>query len=118
MSGTNWVYIRVVEPGEWAFVVGHYSPDGEWHPESDHPTTQSAARRCAWLNGGGGPEPEVDPFSEHRDEREEEPEEDFVILQTEAFPSLSEHEIEVHSALKGMSMMERSLTLADWGDLD
>lgn len=32
--------------------VGFYSPDGKWHPESDHRTDKSAAARVHYLNGG------------------------------------------------------------------
>lgn len=38
------------EPG--CYTVGHYDPSGKWHPESDHPTSQDAAERCNFLNGG------------------------------------------------------------------
>ena len=43
-----YVYKRT-EPGLWT--VGFYSPDGKWHPESDHEARESAAERVAWLNG-------------------------------------------------------------------
>ena len=39
------------EPGLWT--VGFYAPDGKWHPESDHDDREEAAKRVAWLNGGG-----------------------------------------------------------------
>lgn len=42
------VYLRS-EPG--LYTVGHYSPGGAWHPESDHSSRDDAAKRCAWLNG-------------------------------------------------------------------
>ncbi len=45
-----YVYIRS-EPG--LYTVGFYSPDGKWHAESDFASTEEAARRVAWLNGGG-----------------------------------------------------------------
>ena len=45
---TTWVYIKS-EPALWT--VGFYRPDGTWEPESDHPTSQAAAARTAWLNG-------------------------------------------------------------------
>lgn len=45
-----WVYIRS-EPALWT--VGFYAPDGKWHPDSDHGNPQTAASRCAWLNGSG-----------------------------------------------------------------
>lgn len=38
------------EPG--LFTVGFYAPNGEWIPESDHDTTESAASRVHYLNGG------------------------------------------------------------------
>ena len=44
----NYVYIRS-EPGLWT--VGFYDPEGQWQPESDHPTQRDAAERVAWLNG-------------------------------------------------------------------
>ena len=44
-----YVYIRS-EPGLWT--VGFYGPDGKWHAESDHDSSEDAARRVAWLNGG------------------------------------------------------------------
>ncbi|TCT21186.1 hypothetical protein [Thiobaca trueperi] len=47
-GGPMYVYIRT-EPG--LFTVGFYDPEGVWHPESDHPDSESAARRVAWLNG-------------------------------------------------------------------
>lgn len=44
-----WVYIRS-EPG--LYTVGHYSPDGKFNPESDWDTTNEAAMRTHFLNGG------------------------------------------------------------------
>ncbi len=32
------------------FTVGFHDPRGNWHPESQHNTTRSAAQRCAFLN--------------------------------------------------------------------
>lgn len=47
-----YVYREVREgPGCWLYVVGFYSPDGEWHPESDHSTAVEAAARVSYLNG-------------------------------------------------------------------
>lgn len=43
-----YVYIQS-EPGLWT--VGFYDPSGNWHAESDHPSTDEAAKRVAWLNG-------------------------------------------------------------------
>jgi len=34
------------------YVVGFYDPSGEWHPESDWDTSEEAAARVAYLNGG------------------------------------------------------------------
>ena len=44
-----WVYIQS-EPG--LYTVGFYSPDGEWHTDSDHNTKSAAAARIHYLNGG------------------------------------------------------------------
>jgi len=44
-----YIYIES-EPGLWT--VGFYSPDGEWHPESDHDAKSEAAKRVSYLNGG------------------------------------------------------------------
>jgi hypothetical protein len=44
----SYVYIQS-EPHLWT--VGFYKPDGSWKPESDHPTSEDAAKRVAWLNG-------------------------------------------------------------------
>ena len=46
----NYVYQRS-EPGLWT--VGYYDPDGNWHSESDHDSTEKAAERVHYLNGGG-----------------------------------------------------------------
>ena len=43
-----WVYIES-EPGLWT--VGFYDPSGEWHPDSDHTSRESAGKRVAYLNG-------------------------------------------------------------------
>lgn len=54
---TAWVYLQTepspdtTSPRE-LWTVGHYSPDGTWHPESDHRTSCDAAARVHWLNGG------------------------------------------------------------------
>ena len=42
------------EPGLWT--VGFYSPDGQFHPESDHESEEGAAGRVHYLNGGELPE--------------------------------------------------------------
>lgn len=46
---SNYVYINS-EPGLWT--VGFYQPNGKWEPESDHGSTEEAAKRVAFLNGG------------------------------------------------------------------
>lgn len=35
------------------FQVGYYSPNGIWHQDSEWETSDSAAERVHWLNGGG-----------------------------------------------------------------
>lgn len=44
---------KKTEPQLWT--VGFYTPDGEWIPESDHESEESAANRVHWLNGGNNP---------------------------------------------------------------
>jgi hypothetical protein len=44
-----YVYIQS-ESRLWT--VGFYSPDGEWHSESDHDSTIAAANRVRYLHGG------------------------------------------------------------------
>jgi hypothetical protein len=44
-----YVYIRS-EHTLWT--VGFYDPQGKWRPESDHSTSEEAAARVHWLNGG------------------------------------------------------------------
>ena len=46
----SYVY-QSFESGLWT--VGFYRPDGQWIPESDHDRDTDAAKRVAWLNGGG-----------------------------------------------------------------
>ena len=55
MNTTTWVYIRS-EPG--LYTVGFYDPDGKWHPDSDWETTQEAAARVHYLNGGHDAQPD------------------------------------------------------------
>lgn len=45
----QYVYIQS-EPGLWT--VGFYDNKGEWEPESDHNTSEKAAERVHYLNGG------------------------------------------------------------------
>lgn len=50
-GGTEMPYVYICsEPGLWT--VGFYKPDGKWEPESDHGSTELAAARVAYLNGG------------------------------------------------------------------
>ena len=44
-----YIYINS-EPGLWT--VGYYNPAGKFIPESDHPSSQEAADRVHYLNGG------------------------------------------------------------------
>jgi hypothetical protein len=44
-----YVYIRT-EPRLWT--VGFYAPDGKFHPDSDHDSSEEAAQRVHYLNGG------------------------------------------------------------------
>jgi len=48
MASTNWVYVRS-ESQLWT--VGFYSPDGEWHPDTDWDSKEEAAKRVHYLNG-------------------------------------------------------------------
>lgn len=45
----SYVY-RAASPLQWE--VGFYDPQGDWHHESYHASTDSAAERVRWLNGG------------------------------------------------------------------
>lgn len=60
----SYVYIQSEKGGEswqdglgrWQvtkplYTVGHYAPEG-WVPESDHVTSEAAAARVHYLNGG------------------------------------------------------------------
>jgi hypothetical protein len=49
----SYVYVRS-EPG--LFTVGHYSPDGRWHPDGDYSSRDEAAARVHYLNGGTEPD--------------------------------------------------------------
>ena len=49
MKEQVWIYIKS-EPGLWT--VGFYKPDGTWKPESDHNSSDEAAKRVHYLNGG------------------------------------------------------------------
>jgi len=43
-----YVYIRT----EAGFTVGFYGPNEKWNPESDWSTSEEAAKRVHYLNGG------------------------------------------------------------------
>lgn len=56
MSATGWVYISN-DPSPFdhngvLYTVGFYDPEGEFHPDSDHESRDSAAARVHYLNGG------------------------------------------------------------------
>ena len=52
------------------WTVGFYSPDGLWHPDSDHKTQTLAAERVHWLNGGDEPPEPENPYILHGEELE------------------------------------------------
>lgn len=56
MSGASvWLYKRTVADSDdppAVFTVGFYDPAGKWFPESDHLSSEAAAARVHWLNGG------------------------------------------------------------------
>ena len=37
---------------EQLWTVGYYDPSGKFQPESDHDTSEEAAKKVHWLNGG------------------------------------------------------------------
>lgn len=43
-----WVYRMLND----VYVVGFFTPDGQWVGETEHTTRDSAAGRVHWLNGG------------------------------------------------------------------
>ena len=45
-----YVYQKFAEAGVWT--VGFYDPTGQWYAESDHTTSEDAAARVHYLNGG------------------------------------------------------------------
>jgi hypothetical protein len=53
---------KQTEPYLWT--VGHYTPDGQWIPESDHGSSGEAAERVHWLNSITGQEPRMLTVSE------------------------------------------------------
>jgi hypothetical protein len=50
-KGGPWVYLRS-EPGLWT--VGYYDCNDRWQSDSDHDSSDDAAKRCAYLNGHDG----------------------------------------------------------------
>jgi len=51
-----YVYFETERSAEHVlYTVGFYSPDGAWHPESDHNDKEEAAKRTAFLNGSFAP---------------------------------------------------------------
>jgi len=51
----SYVYIETEHNANGSlYTVGFYSPDGQWHPESDHDSRESAAARVHYLNGSNG----------------------------------------------------------------
>jgi hypothetical protein len=52
-EGKMYVYIESEHNSQGSlWTVGFYSPDGKWHPESDHDTQAAASERVHFLNGG------------------------------------------------------------------
>ena len=49
---THYVYKRTEFSPYCLYTVGYYDPDGKWEPESDWDTTEEAAKRVHYLNGG------------------------------------------------------------------
>lgn len=46
----SWVYVK--SKGEELWTVGFYKPDGKWEAEGDYSTSEAAADRVHFLNGG------------------------------------------------------------------
>lgn len=46
------MYVYVYNQRENFYTVGFYDPQGKWHAESDQNTSEEAAARVAYLNGG------------------------------------------------------------------
>ena len=46
------MYVYIESELHRLWTVGFYRPDGKWEPESDHGTSEEAAKRVAYLNGG------------------------------------------------------------------
>lgn len=46
------MYVYIKSRGEDLWTVGFYDPAGKWQPESDHNSSEEAAKRVHYLNGG------------------------------------------------------------------
>ncbi len=53
LVAATWIYRRFVSIPGW--VVGFYDPQGEWHGDSEHTSSELAAQRVHYLNGGDQP---------------------------------------------------------------
>lgn len=58
-----YVYIES-EHNLWT--VGFYDPKGNWHPESDHDTKESAGNRVHFLNGDSSEEIPAGSWEEYK----------------------------------------------------
>ena len=58
---------RSFEPGLWT--VGFYAPNGEWYPDSDYESRESAANRVHYLNGGTTPDDDGGLYEEYKQKR-------------------------------------------------
>lgn len=52
---SSWVYVK--SKGEELWTVGFYRPDGKWEAEDDYLTSEAAADRVHFLNGGDQVQP-------------------------------------------------------------
>ena len=49
----SYVYLKANQgEGIYLYTVGFFDPTGDWQPESDWPTSDQAADRVHYLNGG------------------------------------------------------------------
>lgn len=55
MNESNYHYIQS-EPGLWTVGTGAPGKGGNWEPESDHGSSEEAAARVRFLNGGDLPD--------------------------------------------------------------
>lgn len=63
MSENAWVYWKS-EPQLWT--VGFIDANGQKVPESDHDSSEKAADRCHWLNGGSSQTRKFYPFDHYQ----------------------------------------------------